>query len=94
MSIVMIEVVPFKPSKTKVSPYNNDQFREPSLTIFMFGIIRVCHELMDIDPLSGEAAIKEMLPTDAMLTTDEVFEGLWVLRRVDRRRRPMLEAQE
>ena len=26
VSLVMIEVVPFKPSKTKVSPYNDDQF--------------------------------------------------------------------
>ena len=60
----------------------------------MFGTIRVCHELMDVDPLGGEAAIKEMLPTDAMLTTDEVFEGWWVLRRVDRWRWPMLEAYE
>ena len=49
---------------------------------------------MNVYPLCGEAAIKEMLPTDAMLTMDEVFEGLWVIRGIDRRSWPMLEAQE
>ena len=44
----------------------------------MFGIIRIGHELMNVYPLCGEAAIEEMFPANVVLALDEVFEGVGI----------------
>ena len=49
---------------------------------------------MKVDPLCGEAAIEKMFPSNVVLTTDKVFEGLGIFRGVDGWGWPVLEAQE
>ena len=49
---------------------------------------------MKVYPLCSKAAIEKMFPSDVVLTSDKVFEGVRIFRGVDRWGWPMLEAQE
>ena len=60
--------------------------------MFWFG--RVGGEFVKVNPLGGKAAIEKMFPSDAVLTSDEVSEGVRIFRGVDRWGWPVLEAQE
>ena len=60
----------------------------------MFWFCRVGGELVKVDPLCGEAAIEKMFPSNVVLTSDKVFEGLRIFRGVDGWGWPVLEAQE
>ena len=54
----------------EVGPDDNDEFDEPFLTVVVSFVSAECLRFVDVNPFGGEAAIKEMLPTNAMLTTD------------------------
>ena len=60
----------------------------------MFWFCRVGGELVKVDPLCGKAAIEKMFPSNVVLTSDKVFEGLGIFRRVDVWGWAVLEAQE
>ena len=49
--------ITMKPSFVEVSPYENDQFGQPALTISMFCVLACTGDFMQVNPFGRESTV-------------------------------------
>ena len=88
----MVNGISNSPSFVKVSPNDDYETGQPSLTVIVFGMFALLFEFVRVDTVRRKPAIVHLLPANSFLGGDNVMEFFGKFRLGDGWVGPMLKA--